>query len=351
MIKVLHINLAKGFRGGERQTEILIKTLSKKSNTKQFLACRTDSPLRQHLSTTDNLEFIDANNQLLGHIGTPNIDIMHAHDAKAVHWAWLHNLLTKKPYIITRRVDYPVKDKWFNKKTYSKAASTVAISSLIKKLLEDRNWNKNTQLIPSVMADFEVDNNVTNKFKAEFQDKTLIGNAGALVDKHKGQRLLIETARQLKDSHPSLHFIIFGRGEDEAILIEESKDLKNITWAGFKENIADYISALDVFAFPSRNEGLGSTLLDVMNAGIPIVAANVGGIPDIVIHEKTGLLFEVNNAKALERALLRLIDSPTLQESLVSNAKNQLDRYSPNAMANSYIELYQTLIHRPDETV
>jgi len=348
MINVLHINLAKGFRGGERQTEILIKTLTKKSNIKQFLACRKDSPLRQHLASVNNLTFIDADNQLSGHFSTPSIDIMHAHDAKAVHWAWLHNIFTKTPYIITRRVDYPVKDKWFNKQTYSKSASAVAISSLIKNLLDDKSWHLNTQLIPSVMADFKIDNNVSRKFKAQFENKTLIGNAGALVDKHKGQRLLIETARNLKSSHPHLHFVFFGRGEDEAILIDESKDLENITWAGFKENIADYIAALDVFAFPSRNEGLGSTLLDVMNADVPIIAANVGGIPDIVIHEKTGLLFEVNNTKALESALLRLIDSPALQEKFVINAKNQLDRYSPDAMANSYTELYQSLTSKSD---
>ena len=344
-MKVLHINLAKGFRGGERQTEILIRTLSNNSNIEQFLACRKDSPLKEHLASIKNLSFIDANNQILGHFSTPKIDIMHAHDAKAVHWAWLHNMLKKTPYIITRRVDHPIKNKWFNKQTYSKAASVIAISSLIKQLIMQRSWNSNIKLIPSVMADFQINTKISADFKAHFKDKTLIGNAGALVDKHKGQRLIIETARSLKDSHPSLHFVIFGRGEDESILKEESKDLKNITWAGFKENIADYISALDIFAFPSRNEGLGSTLLDVMNADIPIVAANVGGIPDIVIHEKTGLLFEVNNAKALETSLLRLIESPLLQKQYIENAKKQLDRYSPNAMADSYTELYKQLIN------
>jgi len=340
----MHINLAKGFRGGERQTEILIRTLAKNKKLKQLLVCRGDSPLKEHLKSINNLSFINANHQLAGHFNGEKVDIMHAHDAKAVHWAWFHNQLSKTPYIITRRVDHPIKDKWFNKQTYSKAASAIAISSLIKQLIEQRQWNNNIQLIPSVMADFSTNKNITADFKAEFKGKLLIGNAGALVDKHKGQRLLIETARNLKDSHPHFHFIIFGRGEDELVLKEESKDLNNITWAGFKENIADYLAALDIFAFPSRNEGLGSTLLDVMNTGVPIVAANVGGIPDIVIHEKTGLLFEADNAKALESSLLRLIDSPTEQETYINKAKAQLDRYSPKAMADSYTDLYSKLI-------
>ncbi|WP_438467356.1 glycosyltransferase family 4 protein [Marinomonas sp. PE14-40] len=343
-MKILHINLAKGFRGGERQTEILIKTLANKPDIKQSLACRKDSPLRHHLAKVINLDFVDADNQILGHFSATKFDIMHAHDAKAVHWAYLHKLLTNTPYIITRRVDQDIKKKWFNKKSYSNAASIVAISSLIKTLIQQRKWNTNIQLIPSVMADFKVNKSITNSFKSEFNGKILIGNAGALVDKHKGQRLLIETARNLKKSHPHFQFIIFGRGEDEAILKKESHELDNITWAGFKENIADHIAALDIFAFPSRNEGLGSTLLDVMNAGVPIIAADVGGIPDIVIHKKTGLLFEVNNAKALEESLLELIKTPEKQKEYILNAKSQLKKYSPNAMTNSYLKLYKQFI-------
>ncbi|EAQ66268.1 glycosyltransferase [Marinomonas sp. MED121] len=337
--------MAKGFRGGERQTEILIRALAIKPEVKQSLACRKDSTLRQNLLKIENLDFIDADNQILGHFKAAKFDIMHAHDAKAVHWAYFHNLITNTPYIITRRVDQIIKNKWFNKKTYSSAASVVAISSLIQTLINQKNWNKNVRLIPSVMADFKVNKEITKNFKSEFDGKILIGNAGALVDKHKGQRLLIEVARSLKDSHPHLQFIFFGRGTDEAILKEESKDLHNITWAGFKENIADYIAALDIFAFPSRNEGLGSILLDVMNTGVPVVAANIGGIPDIVINNKTGLLFEVNNAKSLENTLLEMINSPEKQNEYILNAKSQLVQYSPNMMANSYLDLYEQLIY------
>lgn len=344
-MKILHINLAKGFRGGERQTELLIRSLSKYKGITQYLSCRKDSPLRKNLEDIEQLTYINSDNQLLGHLQCPKVDILHAHDAKAVHWAYLHRLITNTPYIITRRVDQVIKNKWFNKKTYSSAASVVAISRLIKTLISQRQWNTNIQLIPSVMSGFSSNKDITAEFKAEFKGKLLIGNAGALVDKHKGQRLIIETARKLQDSHPHFQFIIFGRGEDEAILKEESLDLANITWAGFKDNIADYIAALDIFVFPSRNEGLGSTLLDVMNAEVPIIAANIGGIPDIVIHKKTGLLFEANNAKALEESLLELISTPDKQKEYILNAKNQLEKYSPTMMANSYLELYKQLIY------
>ena len=343
-MNILHINLAKGFRGGERQTELLIKALSKDNNISQLLACRADSPLISHLKDVKNLKFISANNQVLGHFTCPKVDIMHAHDAKAVHWAWLHQKLTLIPYIITRRVDQEVKRKWLNKQTYSTSACNVAISSLIKSLLSKNEWSNNTQLIPSVMAKFKVDKKVTSNFKSKFEDKILIGNAGALVDKHKGQRLLIETARNLQDSHPHFQFVIFGRGEDEAALKEESKDLDNLTWAGFKEDIGNYIAALDIFAFPSRNEGLGSILLDVMQAGIPILASNTGGIPDIIKHNKTGLLFEVNNQADFQEKLLFLISSEDLKTSFVVNARQHASKYTSENMATSYIKLYKEII-------
>ena len=86
-MKVLHVNLARGFRGGERQTELLIRALSD-LDIQQVLACRPDSPLRDRLQGTSGLSFCDAAGQLSGHSLKAQADIVHAHEAKGVHWAW-----------------------------------------------------------------------------------------------------------------------------------------------------------------------------------------------------------------------------------------------------------------------
>ena len=98
---------------------------------------------------------------------------------------------------------------------------------------------------------------------------------------------------------PEAIFLMLGDGADKEMLQQASQDVKNIKWLGFKSNLGDYLSILDLFAFPSRNEGLGSTLLDVMDYNVPIIASAVDGIPDIVHHEKTGLLVPPNDASAL----------------------------------------------------
>ncbi|NLQ16499.1 glycosyltransferase family 4 protein [Marinomonas sp. M1K-6] len=339
---VLHVNLAKGFRGGERQTELLIRALSKHFNIKQLLACREDSPLLARLADVDNLSFVIANHQLSGHYAAPLVDIVHAHEAKAVHWAYVHKLLKNTPYIVTRRVDTVVKDKWLNQKTYRSASALVGISTLIANQIRSKHWGEVYQ-IPSTLAHLESDPKEGEAFRNTFPGKTIIGHVGALVDKHKGQKILIEAAALLEKSHPDLQIVFFGDGADKEELETLSKGMKNITWMGFKARIGDYLPYFDLFVFPSRNEGLGSTLLDVMDAGVPIIASNVGGIPDIVIDNETGVLVTPNDSLALKEAIIKLSNDKALQTKLVAGAKKQLENYTPQKMAESYTALYKKI--------
>lgn len=336
---IMHVNLAKGFRGGERQTELLIKALAKHFSVKQVVACRDDSPLRDRLTNVPNVSFLTANHQLSGHFAAPHVDIVHAHEAKAVHWAYLHKLLRKVPYILTRRVDTPIKEKWSNKASYRNAKMRVGISTLIAEHIRDKHWGEVEQ-IPSTLAHLAANRQEGEAFKAEFPNKILVGHVGALVDRHKGQKVLIDAAALLEKSHPALHFVFFGDGADKEELKAYAKHLGNITWMGFKNNIGDYLPFLDMFAFPSRNEGLGSTLLDVMDAGVPIIASRVGGIPDIILDQETGLLVPPNDSKALKEAIVTLYESPSLQEQLKAGATTRLIDYTPQKMAERYMAIY-----------
>ena len=342
-LHIMHVNLAKGFRGGERQTELLIKELAT-HGLKQYLVCRDNSPLREHLKAVSNLEFITANHQLMGHFAThQKIDMIHAHEAKAVHWAWIENRFRGTPYILTRRVPQPVKQNLFNRLCYKHASQAVAISSPIARYLSGLQLVAVTT-IPSALAHLPHQPDVSKEIKKQYPDKFLIGHAGALVDKHKGQREIIKAAALLEAQAPNIHFIMLGDGADAEQLREESKHLSNIEWLGFKKNPGDYFAALDLFVFPSRNEGLGSTLLDVMDFQVPIIASDVDGIPDIVKHEQTGILIPVNNADALAEAILRLFNNQPLRESLAVTAKERLADFTPAAMGMRYLALYRSLL-------
>ncbi|MCA1773660.1 MAG: glycosyltransferase family 4 protein, partial [Halomonas sp.] len=257
---------------------------------------------------------------------------------------YLHYRLKGTPYLITRRVDAPVKRKWFNQQCYSNASARVAISQVIKHLLEDNQCGHVT-LIPSAYAHLTPSPEATNNFREDFANKFLVGHAGAVVDRHKGQRVLLQAAQKLEHQAPDIQFIFLGDGKDAETLKIEYSSLSNISWLGFKNNIADYIAGLDVFAFPSRNEGLGSVILDVMQLGVPVIATDVGGISDIVKHEQTGLLIASGDANALANGIMRLKDSAALRQRLAEGATERLDQYSPQSMAASYWQLYQTIVN------
>lgn len=345
---IIHANLAKGFRGGERQTVLLIQALASEARvSSQTLVCRPDSPLRSELSATPGVHFVSARHQLAGHWQAGRTTLVHAHDAKAVHWAWLHHRLFGTPYLITRRVDTPVKRKHSNRMFYRDAHRCIALSRVIAENIQPLSPHPVAQ-IPSAFTPQAADPNIARAFRAHYPGRFLVGHAGALVDRHKGQRVLINAARRLQHSQPDMLFVFFGRGEDEAELRKESAMLDNVIWAGFKPDIGNYLPALDVFAFPSRNEGLGSVLLDAMRANIPVVASQTGGIPDIVHHEETGLLFPPGDDEALAEHLVRLRNT-ALRQSLTKKAMHHLDGYSPEAMAEAYLSLYAPIAqHRTD---
>lgn len=342
MIKIMHVNLAKGFRGGERQTVLLIKALAD-FGCQQALVCRIDSPMRELLSDVENVVFVSANNQISGHCSHFDAQVVHAHEAKAVHWAFINFLITKKPYIITRRVDTPIKDKLFNRLTYRYATQRVSISNQIRSLMSSSNFGE-SELIPSASADFRVDMESLDKIKSKYEDFFLVGQAGALVDKHKGQKVTVDAARILAKKYPKIKFLMLGSGGDEQLLKTYSFGCDNLEWLGFKENVADYISALDLFIFPSRNEGLGSVLLDVMNLNVPIVATKVGGIPDLILDQKTGLLIDSDSPEALANAIETLYLNAELREKLVASAAVFVENYTPASMANRYMKLYQGVL-------
>lgn len=338
---IIHVNLAKGFRGGERQTVLVIQALAKRPDiTRQTLVCHPSSPLRERLLDVDNLTMVNASSQLAGHRDAGKADMVHAHEAKAVHWAWLHKVLFRTPYILTRRVDTPVKRKWSNVMFYRNAHRCVAISSAIAREIAPLSPHT-IPIVPSSFTPSAPHPGIAETLRTTYSGRFIVGHIGALVDRHKGQRILLEAAGRMASSHPEILFVFFGQGEDEARLREESASLKNVVWMGFKPDINDYLPALDLFAFPSRNEGLGSVLLDVMHARVPIIASDVGGIPDIVRHRETGWLIPPNQAEPLVNAILALKEHASSRQALVDAAQAQLPKYSPDAMADAYSSIYQ----------
>lgn len=341
MLRVCHVNLAKGFRGGERQTELLIRYLAPNTEV-QYLVCRKGSPLVERLADVKNLSIIEIKSRFQGHFSNIKADYIQAHEGKAVHWAYIEHLIHKTPYLITRRVPQPVKDSFFTNLCYYNAKATVAISSTIANYLKERKFPHVT-IINSALTHMEHNPTEVAKLKEQYKDYFIVGHIGAYVDRHKGQRVIIDVARRLIKEETKMIFLLLGAGKDEEVLKAESADLNNVKWLGFHKNVGDYLKIFDLFVFPSRNEGLGSVLLDVMDYEVPIIASNVDGIPDIVKDGETGLLITNGSSDELYQKIKQLKNDPQFVDQLVSNAKQSMTNFSPEQMAAKYLELYEVL--------
>ena len=341
---ICHINLAKEFRGGERQTFLLMKGLSD-NGISQTLICRKHSPLEKKAKHIDGLQVIGINKPFLFHLNkTSHCDLLHVHEGRSTHSAFYNNLLRKIPYIITRRIPNTPGSSFLTKQAYHTATHIVGLSNAIKQQLQNYDHNFKISIIPSMRSDFSYDPQTVEKLKRQYKDKIVVGHIGALVDQHKGQLTLIEAAKTLAVTHPNIHFLLLGNGKDEAWLKKEAGNLKNLTFEGFVENVGDYLKLFDIFIFPSREEGLGSILLDVMQFEIPIIASDVDGIPDIISDHKNGLLIQPGNAEQLCEKILQVINDPLLSRRLTENALEKVADYSMEKITKEYLALYQNLL-------
>jgi glycosyltransferase involved in cell wall biosynthesis len=114
---------------------------------------------------------------------------------------------------------------------------------------------------------------------------------------------------------------------------------------GFRRNVFDYLAHCNVLLMPSQHEGLPYTLLEAMALGIPIVAARVGGLAEVIQDGSTGLLVPPQDSAALTRAILRLYEDPALRSRLGEQARLlQQTRYSLQAMTERYLAIYRKVV-------
>lgn len=346
MIKICHINLARGFRGGERQTELLVKELCKYEGMSQKVIVRKDSPLTDRLSGLGpSLELAPVTRPYILHARhIKDCSLIHVHEAQAGQFAYLATRIYKKPYLLTRRVLNPLKNNVLTRRIYCGAERIIALSCAVKNVLIRYDSRLSPIVIPSMVSSLPVDPEAAKKIRDWYGDRFLVGHAGALVNHVKGQKNIVEAAASLQNEYPQIYFLLLGKGKDENRLKSMASGLNNLEFAGFRENIGDYLSAFDLFVFPSLQEGLGSVLLDAMEFKLPIVASKAGGIPDIIEHGKNGLLIPPADSAALAEAVVYLYKNREVRMRLGEEAYKDSMDFHPGILAKKCHQVYQEIL-------
>jgi len=337
-----HVNLARGFRGGERQTELLIRELAAVIPGQRLIA-RAGQPLCTRLNDVPGLEVVPVSGKVSALRATAGVTLIHAHETAGAQVARLRQAFSGTPYIITRRVDNRPKGDWFTRSMYRHAACVVALSRAIARVLEDILPGIDCRIVPSASSHLTARPAAAEELRRRYPGKVLVGHVGAYDFSHKGQDILITAARSLLELRPQIQLVLVGAGRDEDALIALAAGLDNVLVAGWTDHVGDYLAAFDVFVFPSRHEGLGSILLDAMDFGLPIVASAVDGIPEIVTSGENGLLVPAGDSQGLAAALVRLADDAQLRSAIAARNKLKAREFSAAVMAERYLKIYREL--------
>jgi glycosyltransferase involved in cell wall biosynthesis len=340
-----HLNLARGFRGGERQTELLIRHLAAQGWSQRLVA-RPGEPLAARCRDVPGLAVVEAGAGVPGAVAAlRGAGLVHSHEGRGLQAAWLSRLVAGVPYVVTRRVQ-KVPAGWLNRRMYRSAAAVVAISEAIRESLARLDATLPVTVIPSAGGGLPVRIGNVERLRAGFGGDFVVGHVGVLDDATKGQLQIIALARRWAAASPSVRFVLVGSGPDEARLRAAAAGLVNVRFAGQVDNVGDYLAAFDLLLYPSRHEGLGSTLIDALEAGLPVVATAVGGIPEVVRDGENGRLVAPDDETALEAAVAAFLRDPALRARVAAANRRRARDFSPAAMSAAYARLYRDVAAR-----
>ncbi|MBN1237744.1 MAG: glycosyltransferase family 4 protein [Gammaproteobacteria bacterium] len=342
-ITVAHVNVAKGYRGGERQTELLIRELAGRG-IGQRLVARRGGPLAERLGDSGVKIRLVSGNPLGVAAATGGVDVVHVHEGRSVYGAYLRALMSRTPYILTRRVDNPIGEHRLAHAAYRHAFRVVAVAPQVADVVRRFDPAVRTDVIHSSGSSLPVDPVRSAAVRERYRGKLIVGHVGALDNRQKGQEFIIEVARELEESHPDLHFLLVGGGDDEIVLKRQASGLGNVTFAGFVDNVGDYLAAFDMFVLPSRREGIGSILLDAMEHRLPIVASRVGGVPEIVHDGDNGMLIDPERPDQLKARILSLAADPELRRRLGDTGHRIAQDFTADVMCRKYLALYEAAV-------
>lgn len=161
----------------------------------------------------------------------------------------------------------------------------------------------------------------------------------------KGHEFLVRAAAIMRDRGVSVRVAIAGQGPEETglrALIHDLDVADLVTFLGYRPDVVDLLHAADVFVMPSRSEGMPMAMIEAMLAGLPIVAAHVGGIPELIPDDQHGLLVESEDSEALADGLQRVVADEALRRELGRRAEERARQaFTSTAMADRYLTLYR----------
>ncbi len=360
-MKILHVETGRHLYGGPQQVLYLIAALRERGHD-CTLVCPPgsgiDSAAREQgipvrgLFCAGDLDLPFAY-RLAQYIGESKPDIVHCHSRRGADvLGGLAASFADVPAVVSRRVDN-TEMRIIAALRYRPFKKVIAISEAIANVLRDRGVEEDRIEVIRSAVDAErfAQQPDCEAFRREFgidDDTFVMAAAGQLIPR-KGHRYLLEAIANLRRRHASLRLIIFGEGYLNNQLRTQAESLGLggcVQFAGFREDLDDFVGCFDLFVHPALAEGLGVATLKAQAAGVAVVGFAAGGLAEAVADGETGILVPPENVDALENAIEALIsDEQRRQEMGRAGQERMQNEFSIATMADRHIEVYESVLN------
>jgi L-malate glycosyltransferase len=355
-VRPLIVDLGCDYRGGQHQALLLLQGLRERGHAPELIAVRDSHLSSRAIEIGVPVHVADPKRrrltaawQIRRLVRERQVDLVHANEPHALSSAWLARAHRSVPIVVSRRIALPLSRDFLSLARYRAAARIVAVSHFVEQSVIQSGLSVDRVLViyDGVQILPEISRAQRESARNQLgiaREVPCVGNVAAFVPE-KGHALLLEAFAKLRAEVPACILLLRGEGPELATLQSLARKFRVGSAVKFLPSSLDIdimFAALDVFAFPSHKEPLGSALLAAMARALPVVAIARGGIPEVVEDGKNGLLVKDLDPGAFSSAIARLLRHPDEALRLGKGARDiTTKRFSANRMVEESLRLYE----------
>ena len=355
-LRVVHVDTEREWGGGQRQLCLLAGGLARRGH-RSWAAVRPDTRLEAELvdAAVPVLPLVPAVEwdpmavrrlrALLAEVGA---DVVHAHAGHAVALAALASVGTPTRLVVTRRVALPLRRNPLTRWKYLRADRIICVSEHVREVL--RAGGIAASRIGVVRSGVDLTRRPSPAADATLaglgvdRGRPLVVMVSALVPPHKDPETFVAAVAAARAEGCDCQALLIGAGP-LAGAAERASHRAGLDGAlrltGFRADALELLASADVAVLSSRDEGLGTILLDAMQAGVPVVATAAGGVREVVRNGVDGLLVPVGDGAALGAAIARVISDRQLRAALVEAGRKRVRSFSIEQTVDGTLREYR----------
>ncbi len=347
-LRVLHLDSGREWRGGQRQVYLLARG-QRELGHEPLVVAAPDAPLIRRLRSAGIAAAavrmrgdwdLAAASRVRAVLRTWNADLIHAHDARA-HAIALAALIGRKtlPLVVTRRVPFIPRGRL---KYGRRVGRFIAISGAVRDALVTGGVDPGRiDLVYSGVPRPSMTKPRDWRLECRWPgDSVVCGIVGAMTAE-KGVATLSEIGERLPDgSRERIRLVLLGGKSAGAQSVGGLTAFR----AGFVDEIHGAMAGLDILLHPSSAEGLGTAVIDAMALGVPPIAFRVGGLPELIDDQRSGLLVPAGNVAAFAAATDRLVRDEPLRKALAAAGPARAAQFSVERMVRGTQDVYDGVL-------